>query len=100
MKKLYKQVILQASEEYDPLWVLGKVQEECAELIAAINKYRMYMDEKSVEHIIEELVDTEMFLKIFKKSAKDPKGFLKLYNKYKDKKYKRLRRRINKLKEN
>lgn len=45
---------------------IGMVQEECAELIQAINKYRRKGDKSSEENIIEEAVDVELMIQQLK----------------------------------
>ena len=68
-------------------------QEECAELIVAINKYKRNGSGKSITSVCEEIADTEIMLEQMKLIFPS-----EIIQKFKEAKIKRLEQRINSLK--
>jgi len=87
-----RQLISQTFRYYGEAAQLNQLQEECAELILAINKYRR-KKENALNNFIEEIVDVEILIDQFKNTWFQEDEINK-YRDYQTIKFARLRDRL------
>jgi NTP pyrophosphatase (non-canonical NTP hydrolase) len=85
-------VISMAIEHFGEQSQVNKSQEELAELIQALNKYRMYRSNKTLADLLEEIVDVEIMIKQLKKMYVEAN--IEKYNTIRATKYYKLKERL------